>query len=61
MDALRSGCRHVACWGQQLPQAGDIESGSRGSLHGLTELEANLEVAAFEFEVTNVIFFKELD
>ena len=47
--------------GQQLPQAGKIESRSRRSLPWLPKLDADLEVAAFELELANIIFFQELN
>ncbi len=61
MDALRDSRRGMPGGRQQLSQTGDIESRSGGCLRGLAELEANLEIAAFEFEIANIVFFQELD
>ena len=47
--------------GQQLTEPGHIESRSGRSMRGMPELYAHLEVAAFEVELANIVFFQELD
>ena len=61
MNALRNSRGHMPRGRQQLSETGDIQDRSDGCLRRVAELEANLEVAAFEFEIANIVFFQELN